>query len=72
MSNPLANTGFKSSGMDRKCYEQLRDDENARLQLWFEVSSEMESHNKWNTLNEEAKKTIREILRYIMVEGWND
>lgn len=65
-------TKSKVSSMDRKCYEQLRDNENARLQLWFEISSEMESHNKWRSLDEEAKKTIREILRYIMVEGWND
>ena len=58
--------------MDKKCYDQLRDDENARLQLWFEVSSEMESHNEWNTLSREAKEVIGRILRYVMVEGWND
>lgn len=58
--------------MDPKCYEQLKNDEKARLQLWFELSSEIVSHELWQTLDNEAKEPIEQIIRYVVVEGWND
>lgn len=58
--------------MDPKCYEQLKNNEQARLQLWFEISSEMTSHELWHTLNNESKEIVEKIIRYVVVEGWND
>ena len=57
--------------MDKRCYEQLKKNEQARLQLWSEISSEMESHNDWFTLDVQSQQIIRRILRYVMVEGYN-
>lgn len=58
--------------MDPKCYEQLKNDEKARLQLWFEISGEMVSHKLWHTLNNESKEIVEQIIKYVIVEGWND
>lgn len=58
--------------MDKWCYEQLMQNEQVRFALWFEISSEMESHKDWYTLDAQSQEIIRRILRYVMVEGYND
>ena len=58
--------------MDKECYEQLKNNDSARLQLWFEISSEMTSHKLWHELDKESQETVEKILRYVIVEGWND
>ena len=58
--------------MDKKCYEQLKHDKKAREQLWFEISSEVGSHNLWHTLDKKSQETIEKIIRHVIVEGWND
>lgn len=58
--------------MNKECYEQLKKNDNARLQLWLEISSEMTSHKLWGELGQEAQETVEKIVRYVIVEGWND
>ena len=58
--------------MDKNCYKQLANDKSARVQLWFEISSEINSHKLWRPLDDKSKKIVEEIIRDVIVEGWND
>jgi hypothetical protein len=57
--------------MDRQCYKQLRDSRKARMQLWFEISSSVASHNDWRTIDEASREIVEKILRDVIVEEWN-